>query len=126
MIAAFLSFLAWGGTLLRLVSTILFQAWLALPRWAKELILVAVALLIVYYMGEHRGADRVQNQWDAAQQQAVEHNTQVGETIRENAEKAVPPVDPTDPRRDAVANPRIDPCRVFDPNDRDCKQGGGR
>lgn len=87
----------------------------ALPAWAKQLIVLALLLVVVYAWADHQGAARVQAQWDAAQADAIVHNTQVGNDLRVQAEKSVP-----------VPPPNPSPCRVPDPNDRDCAGRLGR
>lgn len=117
-----LAFLTGGWNLLVAAVTAVLTAFTALPRWAKEVIVLAIFGIALYAYAHHQGAVSVQTQWDAAQANAVAHNTQVGVDIREQAEAAIPPLPPAS----AVPIPRPSPCRVPDAFDRDCTASGGR
>lgn len=102
-------------------------AYVLLPnKWMKQAAIavgVGTALWIVgYAMGDRDGRTYIQTRWD----NAVAADLRAAASARSDAEAFVPPLTEEDRATDRAIVPHAKPCRVPDPNDRDCPKGGVR
>lgn len=109
-----------AGNLIKLGVTTGVSLFVALPNWAKLLIAIAVSGVIVYYVGDLKGAARVQSKWDAAQATAIEKAHEAGSKANADAENSIPLLAPAARASDADIVPRGKPCVVRDRFDRSC------
>jgi len=82
-----------------------------LGRWLGSFLAIALVAGGIYYKGYSDGKAKVQARWNAAEKAQLERNR----TVREQAEREIPPLP-----SNAIPVPPDKPCRVRDPNDRDC------
>lgn len=110
------------STILKLAVQLVIAVFAALPGWAKLLVIVAIAGIVVYYLGDHNGANRVQTKIDASTATAVQDAVKAGSDLNAKAEASVPPLTPAQQASDSAIVPRGQPCRVFSQFDRDCQK----